>query len=398
MINTSHPNYDSIDIPSKQKESNLSRNVVLTLITIALTCATGYFLYSGFFLVDTGAVSRARLSTEPIIIEYDANEAMADMRPGTPEWTKFHNKLMRDAGYNADELRSNPDVQVSFIAYDNEDDEEVIDAENVGDGIDNVRDSIEKSITCFTAYSETGPNTNSGICTPTKRLKNPIRTGCTAYADANNMLDDGVELSGVYPDGTNRCESSSPTDRVMARCCGPIRNTEFARSDWTVTTVEQTIDADGCVSAECAHKQKLMGCSSFQSDFGGPVGGVQNMGNMCTGQRYSTDGDLSTYAFCADQPENDRHKLRCQSVQATESVQSEYAMVVSFITCPGKTAMVDCNGFLNGRTSVSECANSTPNDGRYFGEFLYKTAQKVMCIAVGDNEAVRAQATCCSLK
>ena len=157
-----------------------------------------------------------------------------------------------------------------------------------------------------------------------------------------------------------------------------------------------TSDA-GCLSVGCGRDQDLIGCTAAQSDMSG-IGGVQNMGNVCTAQRYGDDGDLSVSAMCADQP-LDGHELRCESVASMDAEKDDDSgNYVSSVQCPVKTVMFDCNSFLNGRTS--DCTTPSANTGSLFGECYYKKRKKskVYCIATGDNKSVRAQATCCELE
>jgi len=382
MLNSIQPTYDAISIPSKPKNSTTIRNVLLTITAILFSCFAAYFLYSGYFVANKGVhvASHIRLSSEPIIIEYDAENVDDDVEPGTDEWIQFHDKLMEDAGYNAAELRSNPDVTVSFVAYDA--------VHATGDILQN-RPSA--SITCFTQYSETG-NTNAQKCLSTRKIDNPIRTGCSArHQKAAFSL-----FSGAFPVGTTGCESTSRDDIVSARCCQPTPDSEYEGADWAVNAVTNVLSSEaGCISVGCEHSQVSIGCSIKQSGLNSGLGGVQNEGNVCKGQRYGNIGDLSVGAMCADQPQ-DGHTLRCESVMSMDA-KLNGETYESKVQCPIGTVMFDCNSFLNGR--MSDCTEPSANTGELFGEYYYKKRRrsKVFCMANGDNQSLRAQATCCEL-
>merc|ERR1712228_294991 len=195
-------------------------------------------------------------------------------------------------------------------------------------------------------------------CLSTRKIDNPIRTGCSArHQKAAFSL-----FSGAFPVGTTGCESTS---------------------------------RDDIVSVGCEHSQVSIGCSIKQSGLNSGLGGVQNEGNVCKGQRYGNIGDLSVGAMCADQPQ-DGHTLRCESVMSMDA-KLNGETYESKVQCPVGTVMFDCNSFLNGR--MSYCTEPSANTGELFGEYYYKKRRrsKVFCTANGDNQSLRAQATCCEL-
>ena len=151
MINSAQPTYDAIRIPTKPKNDATTRNAVLTVFAIMSALATAGFLYNGFFMKNTSAVSLIRLSPEPIIIEYDADDVFESMLPGSDLWIQFHNQLMEEAGYNAAGLRNSAETKVSFIAYDSVD---------LGSVTGKPQNRPSAAFTCYTTYSEVG-NTNS---------------------------------------------------------------------------------------------------------------------------------------------------------------------------------------------------------------------------------------------
>lgn len=383
MIYDSQPTYDAISIPSKPKSNNTIRNVLLTISAMASFLAA-YFLYSGYFVLN-GPVSRIRLSSEPIIIEYDADSVTdhESLKPGSDAWIQFHDELMEKAGYNAHELR-NGNAAVSFVAYDSADSVEAEGKKN------KIQNRPSRAITCYTAYSDFG-ETDVQHCEPTKKISNPIRTGCSSLSD----VDLSAGVTGAVPVGANGCASAVQTERVSARCCQPTPGCGYESSAWTVSPAESSSSELGCTSAKCETGQSLIGCSGSTTEMS-EFGGVQNNGNECRGQRNGADGDLKIGAMCADQPEGSA-ELKCQYVDAMDSQLADHlGNYISQVECPVKTVMFDCNSFLNGR--IDNCATSS-NTATLFGEYYLKfmPKMKVQCTASANSQSVRAQATCCEL-
>jgi hypothetical protein len=319
MINTNkHATYSSIDIPVKQKANNSIRNIIIAMGSLLVTFLSAYFLYSGYFVMNSGSVSRIRLSTEPIVIEFDSDD-MSNVHPGSQAWIAFHDKLIADAGYNVQEVRSNPDISVTFVAYDapasiTEDVGRVIGGGNRNP--DRIQTRSTAGITCFTKYCAGSNNAQLQQCLPTRRIKNPIRTGCSAY--------DGEQFVGSHIVGDFGCMSQSLTSNVAARCCQPTPKTEYEGADWSVTaqTVEDTdedIDEElGCAAVGCANSHALVGCTGMTRGFS-MFGCVQYDGNVCRAQRNVVTGEMVVVAVCASQPQ-DGHQLKCEAVYSMTAV------------------------------------------------------------------------------
>lgn len=399
MIYDSKPSYDAISIPTKSTNTfdKLTRNVLTTIFAVLTFVATGYFLYSGFFVVNSGSVSRIRLSSEPIIIEFDMDDASDSLVPLSESWLKFHDELLENAGYDAAELNANPSVDVSFIAYDPPIEAQVIGGSN--------QNRPSRGITCYTKYSVRG-NTNAQKCLGAGKIVNSIRTGCSS-------LNFKSELSGVITVGTTGCESPNPKDMVTARCCQPTPGTEFENAAWVVTTPEVTNKTTPCAAVGCVGNQDLVGC--YGKVAGAPIGGVQNDGNKCRAQRgaapYDVEADESAApmqpdsgsssellvgALCADQPQ-DGHTLKCQKTESLSAALNDDGKYVSSVQCDQGAVMFDCNSFLRG--PIDSCAALSANGHKLFGENyrLVRRRSKIYCDAFGDSQAVRAGATCCEL-
>jgi len=247
-------------------------------------------------------------------------------------------------------------------------------------------------ITCYSVYAAGGRSVGAQKCLPTRRISNPIRTGCSAY--------DGFDFVGSRVDGDIGCASDSSTANVAARCCQPTPNTEYEGADWVVS-VQTVEDADeGCASVGCAPNHASIGCTAntveSKSDPGySEFGGVQNDANACRAQRNKLNGGMTVGAMCASQPV-DGHKLKCEAVYSMTAVRS-FPSYYSEVQCPTDTVMFDCTSYLRGR--IEDCADSENTD-RLYGEYYYKDRpkSKVFCKAIGGSDKVRAQATCCELE
>ena len=153
--------YQSID-----KETSKTKGVALAAGAASLLFGSAYFLYSGVYGTQTPLHSFFTNETpEAIRIEYYMDDMPEGLKPNTPEWTAYHDDLMTAAGYDAQALRSNPNADVSFIAYDEyetDDDEEEV-SELSADYSANQPMRKSYGITCYTMYSEVGDVNNQSF-------------------------------------------------------------------------------------------------------------------------------------------------------------------------------------------------------------------------------------------
>jgi len=163
-------------------------------------------------------------------------------------------------------------------------------------------------------------------------------------------------------------------------------------------------DSVPCLSVGCTGNQDLIGCYGEASE--GPLGGIQNDGNVCRAQRGASsyveaDGpssaNLVVGALCADQPQ-DGHTLKCQKAEAMSAELNDDGKYVSSVQCERGTVMFDCNSFLRG--PIDSCHAFSTNEHTLFGENyrLVTRKSKIYCDAFGDSQSVRAGATCCALE
>jgi len=250
-------------------------------------------------------------------------------------------------------------------------------------------------ISCYTEYTEVGV-TNSNMCNPTRKISNPIRTGCSS-------LSAGGVFSGVSMADEFACVSSNENERVSARCCQPTPKTDYATSGWTVSSREKK-RTDTCVDIGCHDGEVLTGCAGASTDMGleadygmsssaSAFGGTKMFKNECNVQQSGSES-LLVQAMCAKQS-NPTYTLSCQAVSAEDALM-ENDDYVSSVQCPVEYTMFDCSSYLEG--TIGECMKSDNEDVLY-GEYYFreKLRSKSYCKAVGETADVRAQAVCCGL-
>merc|ERR1712130_168627 len=186
-------------------------------IAASLLCGSAYFLHSGITGTQTPLHSFFEDSTEEIRIEYYMDDMPDSLRPDTPEWTQFHNDLLTNAGYDAQAIRANINSDVPFIAYD-----ERID--DINDDTFFRQAKASEGISCYTEYRDVR-KTNQQECKPTRKIANPIRTGCSS-------IGRGGFIAGAYLTEGGGCKSDDKTERVTARCCQPTPNSDYADSEF----------------------------------------------------------------------------------------------------------------------------------------------------------------------
>merc|ERR1712048_674619 len=103
---------------------------------------------------------------------------------------------------------------------------------------------------CYTEYRD-DRRTNSQECKPTRKIANPIRTGCSS-------IGRGGFIAGAYLTEGGGCKSDDKTERVTARCCQPTPNSDYANSEFGITLLHRTAEAK-CAHISCKKDQVLMG-------------------------------------------------------------------------------------------------------------------------------------------
>jgi len=414
--------YSSINVPLKKEQKDTSRALFYGFSAVVLLVLSAYFIYSGYFGEEIPLIAFLTSSNkaQSIRIEYNLEDERAvNLVPNTQEWISFHDDLITEAGFDATALRANPEATVTFVAYDYADEEtSIVEADieaDYGSGMSTKRQRKKEGkdkfsnqnrptfgISCYTEYTEVGV-TNSNMCNPTRKIANPIRTGCSS-------LSAGGELSGVTMVNEFECASPNENERVSARCCQPTPDTEYVSSAWSVTAREKK-KKDTCLDIGCHDGEVLTGCSGtstgkgkkseeeeLEADYGmapmSAFGGTKLFKNECTVQQSGTD-TLFVQAMCAKQEEDATFSLDCQAVNA-EGALREGDDFVSSVQCPVDYTMFDCSSFHE--TAIGMCVDSDNTD-QLFGEYYFKekAKSKAFCKAVSESAEVRAQAICCGL-
>lgn len=256
-------------------------------------------------------------------------------------------------------------------------------------------------------------------------------TGCFSYSTADYVsgeLAEDDDLTGIKGcrsfalDGKQSNNGNGDYVGIGARCCKPLEEGTILTTAVTVidpvpdSKYEIAYDTDGlCVEAGIADfikytrdNYQMMGCSGWAGidmPYDGLAWSDKTMTKQMTGTRIMGDTSVLNEGYCSAHRGDaagfisagaiggrvNKGALECELIES-DSAKPQDGMFISTANCRDGYLNVDCNAYLDG--FMDQCLDPIGNGLRSYGG-KYNIYHG--CDAYGNNQWIRAQASCCKI-